>query len=81
MRWLVSTGNKSPERLACARLPNSDDIKPGMESYDYLLQYILVNFEDQLTYLRRLTFGKLSADDISMLGLQDMDAVTAHAAP
>ena len=80
MRWLVPTGT-SPERLACARLPTTDDVKPGMEPFDHLLQFILVNFEDQLTYLRRLTFGELGEDDVSMLGLQDIDAVTARVEP
>lgn len=61
-------------RLACARRsPDGQGEPPADEApYTYFLQFMLVDFQQQLRLLRRMTYGELDEDDLSRLGLLDI---------
>lgn len=69
LKWIDS----QPERLACAREKSHPDI-PSLH-YNHFIQFILINFEDQLRLFERLTYGKLDGSDVAALGYQEVEDI------
>lgn len=72
-RWIWSS-TTTTTRLACARRSPEGQVEPPAEEppYTYYLHYMLVDFQQQLRLLRRMTYGDLDGDDLNKLGLLDI---------
>lgn len=67
----LACGRSSAEIAAHAPLDEGEEAPEDL--YTYYTQFLVIDYAEQLELLKKLTYGRLTAADLTQLGLYDLD--------